>query len=220
MDMGDVLARIASRAKELGLTEQGLSKAAGMSKDGIRNWRRRLEAGDETAGANVSSISKVAAALGVSEIWLLHGIEETRQAGPAIAVAGKAGAGAEVDLVDAYPKGEGLYRVPCPPQLAPHGIVAVEIRGDSMEPTYRQGGVVFYSRDVLGIPTEARNQICIAEDESGKVWLKHVKPSKEVAGLFDLVSLNPKVDTMFGAKLKWAAPVRLYLPPDLVARVE
>lgn len=139
---------------------------------------------------------------------------------PIIAVAGRVGAGAEIDLIDAYAKGNGLYHVPCPPQLTPHGIVAVEINGDSMEPIYRQGGVVFYSRDVLGVPTEARNQICIAEDESGKVWLKHVRPNKDAEGLFDLMSLNPKADTIFGARLEWAAPIRLYLPPELVVKVE
>lgn len=199
---------IREKRKAAGLTQEYMAEMLDISTglyNGLETGKRRM---------NETYLEGIAGILGVRVTDL---IVEDR---PSVAVAGKVGAGAEVDLVDAYPKGEGLYHVPCPPQLAPHGIVAVEIRGDSMEPTYRQGGVVFYSRDVLGIPTEARNQICIAEDESGKVWLKHVKPSKEVAGLFDLVSLNPKVDTMFGAKLKWAAPVRLYLPPDLVARVE
>lgn len=220
MDMGDVLARIAKRANELGLSEAGLSKAAGLSKDGIRNWRRRFEAGDEVAGANVSSISKVATALGVSELWLLHGIEDAQSIRPVvstIAVAGRVGAGAKVDLVDAYCKGDGLYHVICPPQINPHGIVAVEVAGTSMIPTYEPGSVLFYSRDAVGVPVEAIGRICVCEDESGRAWVKQIKVGAE-EGTFSLISLNPEAENMHGVRLKWAAPVRFSLPREYVRR--
>ena len=78
MDMGKILERISIRRKEMGISEQALALQSGMSKDGVRNWRRRYEAGDENAGANVGSISKVAATLGVSELWLLYGIGDVK----------------------------------------------------------------------------------------------------------------------------------------------
>ncbi|MFD2175650.1 S24 family peptidase [Rhodobacter lacus] len=216
--MGQVLARIAMKANEMGLSEAGLSKAAGMSKDGIRNWRRRFDAGDETAGANVSSVSKVATALGVSELWLLHGIEDEASPPPAIAVAGRVGAGAKVYLVDAFAKGQGLYHVACPPQINPHGIVAVEVEGTSMMPTYEPGAVLFYSRETISVPMEAIGRICVCEDESGKAWVKQIKVGSE-EGTFSLISLNPEAENMHGIRLKWAAPVRFSLPPEFVKKI-
>lgn len=138
---------------------------------------------------------------------------------PAIAVAGKVGAGAQVDLIDAYSKGDGLYRVACPPQITPHGIVAVEVEGTSMAPTYEPGAVLFYSRDAIGVPTEAIGRICVCEDESGRAWVKQVKVGTE-EGTFSLISLNPEAENMHGIRLRWAAPVRLHLPKEFVKKME
>ncbi|WP_353475538.1 S24 family peptidase [Salipiger sp. H15] len=170
MDMGEILSRISAKSKEKGLSEQGLAKAAGLSKDGIRNWRRRHEAGEENAGANVSSISKVAATLGVSELWLLHGVGEEMI--PTISIAGKVGAGAQVPVFDAYTKGDGP-QVECPPGLSPHGVVAVEVEGDSMEPVFSSGDLLFYTRHTHdGVPAEAIGHRCVVEDENGMGWVK------------------------------------------------
>lgn len=142
-------------------------------------------------------------------------IVETR---PSIAVPGRAGAGAEINLVDDYAKGDGLFHVECPPQLSPRGIVAVEVAGDSMEPVYSEGDLLFYSRDVMGVSAEAIGRKCICEDESGRVWIKQVKAGTE-SGLFNLLSINPTGANMHDTRLKWAAPVKLHLPKELVRRV-
>jgi len=141
-------------------------------------------------------------------------IEDAR----AVAVAGKVGAGAKVDLVDAYSKGDGLYHVACPPQISPHGIVAVEVEGTSMAPTYEPGSVLFYRRDTIGVPTEAIGRICVCEDEAGMAWVKQVKIGAE-EGTFSLISLNPEAENMHGVRLTWAAPVRLALPPEFVQKI-
>lgn len=216
MDMGEILQRIQLRGKEIGLSEQALSKEAGLSKDGIRNWRRRFQAGDESAGANVTSISKVAAALGVSELWLLYGVTE-QQPRPTVAIAGAVGAGAMVPVFDAHEKGDGP-QVECPPQLSPHGIVAVEVKGDSMEPVYSAGDLLFYTREAAdGIPTDAIGHRCVCEDMNGMGWVKQVRAGSE-PGLFNLISLNPGADNQHDVKLKWAARVRMHLPADMARR--
>tara|TARA_R110002049_G_scaffold23545_10_gene83669 strand:+ start:52802 stop:53455 length:654 start_codon:yes stop_codon:yes gene_type:complete len=217
MDMGEILLRIQQRGKEIGLSEQALSKEAGLSKDGIRNWRRRFESGDESAGANVTSISKVAAALGVTELWLLYGVSE-RQPCPTVAIAGQVGAGATVPVFDIYEKGDGP-QVVCPPQLSPRGIVAVEIVGDSMEPIYSAGDLLFYTREASdGVPSDAIGHRSVCEDMSGMGWVKQVRAGSE-PGLFNLVSLNPGADNQHNVKLKWAARVRLHLPAEFAKRV-
>ena len=216
MDMGEILSRISAKSKEKGLSEQGLAKAAGLSKDGIRNWRRRHEAGEENAGANVSSISKVASALGVSELWLLHGIGD--QSPATITIAGKVGAGAQVPVFDAYAKGDGP-QVECPPGLSPHGVVAVEIEGDSMEPIFSAGDILFYTRHTHdGVPDDVVGHRCVIEDEDGMGWVKQVKAGDE-PGLFHLISLNPGANTMWNKRLKWAARVRLAWPAELARKV-
>ncbi|WP_076625333.1 MULTISPECIES: S24 family peptidase [Salipiger] len=214
--MGEILQRITARREELKLSEQALAVQAGLSKDGIRNWRRRHEAGEENAGANVSSISKVAAALRVSELWLLHGIGE--ESAPTVAIAGKVGAGARVPVFDVYAKGDGP-QVECPPGLSPHGVVAVEVEGDSMEPVFSAGDLLFYTRHAPdGVPDDVIGHRCVVEDEDGMGWVKQVKPGDE-PGLFHLISLNPGATTMWNKRLKWAARVRLAWPAELAKKL-
>ena len=133
--------------------------------------------------------------------------------------AGRVGAGARVPLVDVYEKGDGLYHVACPAGLSHgRGIVGVEVEGDSMLPVYRDGDVLFYTREALGVPTEAAGTICVCEDEDGDAWVKYIKRGSDPAE-FHLISLNPLVDNMFDVRLKWAAPVRLHWPRALVERL-
>ncbi|WP_254658821.1 S24 family peptidase [Ruegeria sp. TM1040] len=215
MDMGEILARITERREELKLSEQALALQSGMSKDGIRNWRRRFEAGDDNAGANVSSISKVASTLGVSELWLLHGIGESKT--PTISIAGKVGAGSQVPVFDAYEKGDGP-QVECPPGIGPHGVVAVEVEGDSMEPVYSAGDLLFYSRNGHdSVPDDVVGYKCVCEDADGMGWVKQVKAGDE-PGLFHLISLNPTGANMWNVRLKWAARVRLHWPAEFARK--
>lgn len=139
-----------------------------------------------------------------------------------IAVAGRVGAGAQVPLIDAYEKGDGLYHVEAPPQLkctGPHtGYVAVEVEGDSMQPMYQPGDVLFYSRATHeGIASEDIGRPCVVEDAAGQAWVKLVKRGDE-PGLFHLISLNPTSETRHNQRIKWASRVRLALPKDMVGR--
>lgn len=134
-----------------------------------------------------------------------------------IAIAGKVGAGAKVPVFDAYAKGAGP-QVECPPGLSPHGIVAVEVVGDSMEPVYSAGDLLFYTRETHdGVPDEVIGQRCVVEDVDGMGWVKQVKAGDE-PGLFHLISLNPGANTMWNVSLKWAARVRLHWPAELARR--
>jgi len=88
MNMQEVLARIDERravvVSETGkrLSDRALSMQSGLSGDAIRNWRRAVAAGKD-AGANADSLRQIAATLGVSETWLIHG-SESPQSAPAI----------------------------------------------------------------------------------------------------------------------------------------
>ena len=62
--------RLARERDLCGLTDQSLSTAAGLSKDGIRNWRRTV-ARNPNGGPNLTSVMKVANALNVHVAYLI-----------------------------------------------------------------------------------------------------------------------------------------------------
>lgn len=162
---------------------RSVALSAGVSYDQLKSLMQ-----GKSQTTNVDDGFKVAAAFGVSVEDFFAG--NFSDLPTSVAVAGHVGAGAMVDLVDAYEKGDGLYHVACPPQISPRGIVAVEVQGDSMMPAYQPGSVLFYSREALGVPTEAIGKVCVCEDEDGKAWVKQVKVGRE-DGTFSLLSINP-----------------------------
>lgn len=189
----------------------GLKRAA--AEAGITHDIARGIVGGRSSKVDIDSAIALGHVVGVDVVNLIDSLSRPA----AVSIAGKVGAGAQVPLVDAYEKGDGP-QVECPPQLSPHGIVAVEVEGDSMEPVYSQGDLLFYSRDAVGVPDEAIGARCVCEDMDGNAWVKQVKPGRE-PGTFDLHSINAKVDPMWGVRLKWAARVRLHLPADLAKKV-
>lgn len=197
-----------------GLKHSTTSEAAGLGTTFIRDLSRK------EASPKVSNAAKLAKVLGmtVDEIIRAGRNERAEFSRPTVAIAGQVGAGALVPVFDAYEKGDGP-QVECPPGLSPHGVVAVEIVGDSMEPTFSAGDLLFYSRATHeGVPTDVIGHRCVVEDADGMGWVKQVKPGDE-PGLFHLISLNPGATTMWNKRLKWAARVRLHWPVDLARKL-
>lgn len=201
--------RIREIRKQLGITQTELADASDLS----RPYISILETGATKKSPSIDTLSKIAQVLGVGIGDLFY---DTRQ----IAIAGRIGAGAKVELVDAYEKGEGLYKVACPPRMINgHKVVGVEVSGDSMAPVYRDGDVLFYARQTIGVPSEALGAICVCEDMAGNAWVKQVRLGSE-KGKFNLISVNPLSDNILDVRLKWAAPVLLHWPRALIDRVE
>jgi len=80
MDAIGILNRIETRLREQKMSANAVSLAAGMSADGIRNWKRRIKDGDASGGMNLASLDKVARALEVSPMWLIFGEGATEEA--------------------------------------------------------------------------------------------------------------------------------------------
>lgn len=195
-----------------GLKPAPLSERAGLGASFVRDLFR-----SKAKSPKLSTALKLADALGMS-------VEDIIAAGSSaasprsVAIAGAVGAGAKVPLFDAYEKGDGP-QVEAPPGLSPHGVVAVEIKGGSMEPVYSDGDILFYTRQTeTGVPIEALGRRCVCEDEDGFGWVKIVREGRE-RGLFDLHSFNDASPPMYGVRLRWAAPVRLHWPSDLAVRL-
>lgn len=181
-----------------------------MSATGVRDIITR-----KTKNPTFANLQKIAGVLRVDVIQIIGDMPPST---PTITLAGKVGAGAQVPVFDAYEKGGGP-QVECPPGLSPHGVVAVEVEGDSMEPVFSAGDVLFYSRDTHdGVPDDVVGHRCVVEDMGGMGWVKQVKRGDE-PGLFHLISLNPGAETLWNVRLRWAARVRLHWPVDLVRKV-
>lgn len=91
----------------------------------------------------------------------------------------------------------------------------MEIEGDSMEPIYSAGDLLFYTRHTHeGVPSEAIERRCVCEDTEGHGWVKLIKPGS-APGVFHLIALNPDAINQHDVQLKWASPVRLHWPAEL-----
>lgn len=77
-ELRGLLARIEQRLEATGQSATAASDAAGLSKDAIRNLRRRLDEEDPNyqsgeTGVNTTTLYALAPVLGVSVPWLLEG---------------------------------------------------------------------------------------------------------------------------------------------------
>lgn len=188
-----------------------VTRAAGVSYDQYKGFLQ-----GKSRSTNVDDAVKVAAVFGVTLEQFLSG--DLASIGDEVPIVGTVGAGAQVPVFEAYEPGDGP-KVSRPPGLPNGQIVAVEIEGDSMEPVYFSGDFLFYRRDTHdGIPAEAEGRTCVCEDTDGNGWVKQVKRGDE-PGLYHLISLNPRAESMWNVKLRWAAPVRLHWPAELARKL-
>lgn len=137
---------------------------------------------------------------------------------PPVAVAGRIGAGHHVTLVDDYAKGDGLYHVTAPDDLPASGIVAVEISGESMQPLFEDGDILFFTRHFFGVDDQVIGHVGIVGTQDGRAMVKQIKPGRD-PGTFDLHSVNPTYAPEYGVRLLWAAPWRRHLRKQDVVKV-
>lgn len=187
--------------KLAGLTLKDLADKAGISRVYLSNLK------DGKKPLNERVLVSIAEALGCDPADL---ISEPRDTGEPhlIHVVGFVGAGEEVIPFDDYAKGDGLYQVECPSMLDPAKTVAVEVRGDSMEPVISDGFRLFYDAKAYGVPEEFIGSICIVKLVEGATFVKKVRKGSKV-GCYHLTSLNPTTPTIENAPVEWSAKVKV-----------
>lgn len=139
-------------AKERGVSLTALSLQSGMSKDGIRNWKRRLKS-EASFGVSHTNLKGVADALGVSIEWLTGELDliEPGQPGPDGAalirvfdVSASAGAGMVVDEYEAiaanlaFPANYLSHIT----KTHPNRLAIISVTGGSMMPTLAHDDIV------------------------------------------------------------------------------
>lgn len=143
----EILARVQERLHDLRMSWADLARRLGTTDQRMYNWRKR--------GIPKSEVDTIAPILGCSTDWLLTGKSRTREEsapygniepGPDIRgyvpLISWVQAGAWTAVSDPYELGDAEQWVPCP---LPHGhhTFVLRVRGESMEPEYRDGDWIF-----------------------------------------------------------------------------
>lgn len=193
--------RISQRLEELNISARAASIKAGGSPDLIRGVLRganRTFRGDH--------LMQVASVLGVTQYWLLTGEGDAPSDPPAsqmIPVVGYVGAGAEVFCIDDHAKGAGLDEVEAPLPGMSRSSVAVRVRGNSMEPAFYDGDLIFYDRNDNGDLMHLIGKECVVSLGDGRKFIKILK--RRANGDWYLHSNN--AEPIMDIEIEWAAKV-------------
>jgi repressor LexA len=186
-----LITRLQSLMEEKGYNPTSLSKLAGIGPTGVRDILNGI-----VVSPKVQTIAKIANVLGVSSKWLISGDEDDR---------------IRIPLVGIVSAGEGW--IPCDPdhrqvdfEPGATDMIAVEIRGDSMLPTYRDGDVLICNRQRGRSVADQVGKDCVVETADGQNLVKVLKKGSR-KGLYTLKSYNPRYDDIENVGVAWAAPV-------------
>ena len=195
------------RIKELrkslkGWTQADLAEATGLS----QSYIGAIESRNIEKSPSTDTLISIANVLGVRVGDLFDDAKP-------IPIVGRASPGAKISF---FGDDAEVPRIACPSELSNNdNIAGIEVLGDAMLPIYRDGDVLFYIQNYAGISEKAVGSICICEDACGGVWVRYVKSGSE-PGKFHLITINPLGENVFDVQLKWASPVKLHWPRELV----
>ncbi|MGA7384190.1 MAG: S24/S26 family peptidase [Methylocella sp.] len=199
MELDDVLVRIESRLKALGLSAHAASLAA-KRPDAIRNLKRAVKNHDRR-GITTETLMALAPVLKTTAAWLLEGVGDPAS-GNLVRVVGRIGAGAEIRKFEAISP-DSSYEIEVPFPVSTDAI-AFEVEGDSMWPRYGPGDVIICWRQ----GTDAEKVIdweAAVRTADGKRYLKRIQRGA-ASGTFDLESHNAA--PVRGVRIEWAAEIK------------
>lgn len=186
----------------------------------MANWKERLEVliGDDSMKAvsrraslgdtavfdmlrrdrspSIDNFIAVARAVGVSPAWLLSGDDQDRHQVPIVGIASAGDGWAPGD--------DGLEFTDF--LLSGRDLIAVEVRGDSMFPVYRDGDMLICERLRGRQIIDFVGRDCVIQTTDGQHLVKQLKAATR-GGLYRLKSYNQRFDDLDNVALAWAAPV-------------
>jgi Peptidase S24-like len=200
MKLDDVLARIESRLKALGLSAHAASLEANRP-DAIRNLKRAVKNNDRR-GITTGTLEALAPVLRTTVAWLLEGGEDLAS-GNLVRVVGRIGAGAEIQPEFEQISPQSWYEIEVPFPISTDAI-AFQVEGANMWPRYDPDDVIICwpqrtnAEEVIGWEAAVRTA-------DGKRYLKRIRPGA-ANGTFDLESHNAA--PIRGVRIAWAAEVK------------
>lgn len=171
-------------------SQADLARVAGTSQQNVNRIER-------SAVVHSRSLPAILKALGLSEE-----IIEKRATTPLL---GFVGAGAEMFVFDVHAGDESLEEVERP-QGSSETTVAVQVRGDSMKPAYRDGDLLYYDTQENGGLEHLVGHDCVIRLADGRTFIKELRLTN---GQYWLHSYN--AEPMLGVQITWAAKVKWVL---------
>ena len=200
MELEDVLFRIESRLKAVGLSAHAASLAA-KRPDAIRNLKRAVKNHDRR-GVTTETLIALAPVLKTTAAWLLEGVGEPTP-GNIVQVVGRIGAGAEILPEFEQIPPEGLYEIEVPFPIS-NDAIAFQVEGDSMWPRYDPGDVIICWRQGTNVDEVVGWEAAVRTTD-GKRYLKRIQRGGS-SGTFDLESHNAA--PIRGVRIEWAAEIK------------
>src|SRR4051794_4947043 len=191
--------RLAERA---GLSASGLAKKSGLDPTTF-NKSKRITVEGRPRWPSTESVAKALAATGTSVDTFVQLIQDTPRMVQSVPLLCFAEAGAGGYFTDGgFPVGKGWDEVGLPSVNDEHAY-ALEISGDSMRPTYRDGDVIVVSP---GAQIRKGDRVVVKTKE-GEVMVKELK--RRTSRTLELQSLNPNhVDRVLAASdIEWIARI-------------
>lgn len=199
-----ILRRMAADTLDLETIRANLRRA--MDVKGIKPTTLSLEVGrnrtlvkdllEKSKDIQIGTLVKLAGALDTPLSDLL--------AAPRVSVVGYIGAGGEV-LFEDIGNDDAVLR---PPGIS-GTVIALEVRGSSMLPKYRDGDIIYIQRTNDGMLSDYLGEDCAVRLKSGETYIKQVMLGSEPER-FTLMSLN--APPMENREIEWATPVLFIMP--------
>src|SRR6266436_1935666 len=192
------LDRLAARA---GLSPSGLAKRSGLDPTTF-NKSKRITPDGRQRWPSTESVSKALAAANSSIdtfVQLIGDAARTVQSVPLLGFA-QAGAGGYFDD-GGFPAGKGWDDEVGLPSVNDEHAYALEISGDQMKPTYRDGDIIVVSP---GTPIRRGDRV-VVKTTGGEVMVKELK--RRTTKTLELQSLNPNHADQVAwiARIVWAS---------------
>jgi phage repressor protein C with HTH and peptisase S24 domain len=197
------LDRLAERSD---LSPSGLAKKSGLDPTTF-NKSKRITPDGRARWPSTESIAKALSATGASVESFVSLIGESNGTAQAVPLIGFAEAGAGGYFDDGgFPVGKGWDEIAFPAVTDDHAY-ALEISGESMQPTYRDGDVIIVSP---AAPVRRGDRV-VVKTKNGEVMVKELK--RQTAKQVELKSLNadhpertlPLEDVVWIARIVWAS---------------
>ena len=193
------LDRLAERSD---LSPSGLAKKSGLDPTTF-NKSKRITPDGRARWPSTESIAKALSATGASVEAFVSLISESSGAAQAVPLIGFAEAGAGGYFDDGgFPVGKGWDEIAFPAVTDEHAY-ALEISGESMQPTYRDGDVIIVSP---AAPVRRGDRV-VVKTRDGQVMVKELK--RRTAKMIELQSLNPSHAnrTLPASDVEWIARI-------------
>jgi phage repressor protein C with HTH and peptisase S24 domain len=199
---GQVWTAMDRLAERSGLSPSGLAKRAGLDPTTF-NKSKRITADGRERWPSTESLAKALAATSSSIDIFVQLIGDGARTAQSVPLLGFAQAGSDGYFDDSgFPSGKGWDEVALPSANDEHAY-ALEISGDHMRPTFRDGDIIVVSPST---PIRRGDRV-VVKTRGGEVMVKELK--RRTAKALELQSLNPgPVDrTLTAGEVAWIARI-------------